>query len=269
MGERVAVFKFGENWASFSRGIDESRIVAAKQSLKKLFGEEALANKSFLDIGCGSGLFSIAAAQLGARSILGLDVDPMSVATSQNNAAYWLKSPPAISFRQLSVLDADQMNKLGMFDIVYSWGVLHHTGNMKVALENAGQRVAPDGMLMIAIYNKHWSSPLWKPIKWFYNHAGRWGQKVLIWIFTPIIFLAKWLVTFKNPLKMQRGMEFMHNVVDWVGGYPYEYASISEMSVALEKIGFEMLTVLPAKVPTGCNEFVCRKGTERAGERFQ
>mgnify|MGYP003575269994 CR=1 FL=1 len=253
------MFKFGENWASFSRGIDETRMEAARQSLKTLFGEGALPGKSFLDIGCGSGLFSIAAAQLGARSVLGLDVDPVSVATSQHNAAHWLKSPSSISFRQLSVLDGELMNKLGTFDIVYSWGVLHHTGNMKMALRNAVQRVAPHGMLMIAIYNKHWSSGVWKVIKWMYNRVGSWGQKILIWILTPVIFLAKWLVTFQNPFKMQRGMEFMHNVVDWVGGYPYEYASIAEMRAALENTGFEVLAVFPAKVPTGCNEFVCRK----------
>jgi 2-polyprenyl-6-hydroxyphenyl methylase/3-demethylubiquinone-9 3-methyltransferase len=157
------------------------------------------------------------------------------------------------------------MNQLGTFDIVYSWGVLHHTGNMKVALRNAGQRVAPNGMLMIAIYNRHWSSGVWKVIKWVYNRVGSWVQKILIWILTPVIFLAKWLVTFQNPFRMQRGMDFMHNVIDWVGGYPYEYASIAEMSAALENIGFERLDVFPAKVPTGCNEFVCRKITASAG----
>lgn len=259
------MFKFGANWASFSKGFDESRIEAAKQSLRTLFGEGAFSGKSFLDIGCGSGLFSIAAAQLGARPVLGLDVDPMSVTTSQSNAAHWLKTPSSISFRQLSVLDSEQMNKLGTFDIVYSWGALHHTGNMKMALRNAAQPVAPHGMLMIAIYNKHWSSRVWKVIKWMYNRVGDWGQKFLIWILAPVIFLAKWLVTLKNPLKMQRGMEFMHNVVDWVGGYPYEYASIAEMRMALEDIGFEMLAVFPAKVPTGCNEFVCRKRAASTG----
>lgn len=253
------MFKFGENWASFSKNIDETRIEDAMQSLKKLFGENALVNKSFLDIGCGSGLFSIAAARMGAGPVLGLDVDPVSIATSQSNARRWLNNSFSISFRQLSVLDAEQMNSLGTFDIVYSWGVLHHTGNMKLALQNATQRVAPDGKLMIAIYNKHWSSLPWKGIKWFYNRVGGVGQKILIWLFVPIIFLAKWLATFKNPLKMQRGMEFMHNVIDWVGGYPYEYASIAEMTNVLENNGFETMSILPAKVPTGCNEFVCRK----------
>ena len=148
------------------------------------------------------------------------------------------------------------MEALGMFDIVYSWGVLHHTGNMVLALNNSAQRVDDHGLFMIAIYNRHWSSLPWKFIKALYNRVGTFGQKILIWIFTPIIFAAKWLVTFKNPLKMKRGMDFMHNIIDWVGGYPYEYASIAEMTEALKKLGFEMLLARPAAVPTGCNEFV-------------
>lgn len=253
------MFKFGENWASFSRQLEETRIVEAMKSLEGLFGVDALKGKSFLDIGCGSGLFSIAAARLGASRVVGLDVDPVSVSTSKENAAHWLEEgSDGMSFQLLSALETAPMEALGKFDIVYSWGVLHHTGNMALALKNSAQRVNDRGLFMIAIYNKHWSSLPWKIIKWLYNRVGAFGQKVLIWIFTPIIFVAKFLVTFKNPLKMKRGMDFMHNIIDWVGGYPYEYASVTEMTETLKNLGFEMLLVRPAAVPTGCNEFVGR-----------
>lgn len=253
------MFKFGENWASFSRQLDEARIQEAMDSLESLFGECALKGRSFLDIGCGSGLFSIAAARLGASKVVGLDVDPLSISTSQANATRWLRDgASALAFRHLSALETSRMEELGKFDIVYSWGVLHHSGNMMLALRNAAQRVDHHGLLMIAIYNRHWTSLPWKIIKRFYNQIGSLGQKILIWIFTPIIFVGKFLVTFRNPLKMRRGMEFMHNIIDWVGGYPYEYASIAEMTHTLNQLGFEMLLVRPAVVPTGCNEFVCK-----------
>ncbi len=252
------MFKFGQNWASFSRQIDEERVEQATTSLASLFGENVLKGKSFLDIGCGSGLFSIAAARLGAHPIIGIDVDPMSVDTSRINYSHWAKDRQAASFLRVSVLDDEQLKTLGIFDAVYSWGVLHHTGNMARAIENAARCVRPGGFLMIAIYNRHWSSPIWKRVKWLYNKAGLLGQRVLVWIFMPIIFAAKWLVTFKNPFKMKRGMDFMHNVIDWVGGYPYEYASVTEMTAQLISLGFDVLTVRPAGVPTGCNEFVCR-----------
>ncbi len=253
------MFKFGENWASFSRQLDGRRVEEAVQSLVSLFGPEALRDKSFLDIGCGSGLFSIAAARLGAHRVLGVDIDPVSVSTSRENAARWMEDPELADFRQLSALDTVQMDALGCFDVVYSWGVLHHSGNMALAIRNAARRVEPGGLFMIAIYNRHWSSGAWRVIKWIYNHAGRVGQKALIWAFTPVIFLAKALATRKNPLKMQRGMDFMHNIVDWVGGYPYEYASVNEMKKVLEGEGFQVLKALPAGVPTGCNQFVCRR----------
>ncbi len=253
------MFKFGENWASFSRQLDEARIDEALRSLVSLFGDDTIRGKSFLDIGCGSGLFSIAAARLGANKVVGLDVDPVSVSTSQTNAAHWLQdSSSSLSFHHLSALNTHQMETLGRFDIVYSWGVLHHTGNMALALKNVAGRVDDHGLLMIAIYNRHWSSMPWKLVKWLYNKVGTFGQKLLIWIFTPIIFVAKWLVTFKDPFKMKRGMDFKHNIIDWVGGYPYEYASVLEMTETMKKLGFEMLLVRPAAVPTGCNEFVCK-----------
>jgi 2-polyprenyl-6-hydroxyphenyl methylase/3-demethylubiquinone-9 3-methyltransferase len=158
----------------------------------------------------------------------------------------------------LSALDTQDMEALGKFDIVYSWGVLHHTGNMALALKNSAQLVNDHGLLMVAIYNRHWSSPPWKFIKWLYNKVGTFGQKIFIRTLTPIIIIAKFLVTFKNPLKVRRGMDFMHNIIDWVGGYPYEYASVKEMTETLKKLGFEMVLVRPAKIPTACNEFVCK-----------
>ena len=185
------MFKFGQNWASFSRQLDEARIEEAVTSLTSLFGENALKDRSFLDIGCGSGLFSIAAARLGAQPIVGIDVDPLSVDTSRTNFSQWLGNKQTASFLQVSVLDTEQIKPLGTFDVVYSWGVLHHTGNMTRALVNAAQGVRPGGFLMIAIYNRHWSSPVWKLVKWLYNKAGDFGQRVLIWIFNAHHFCCK------------------------------------------------------------------------------
>lgn len=252
------MFDFGENWASFSRLLNEERILEAERSLVSLFGEGTLQGKSFLDIGCGSGLFSIAAARLGCYPVVGVDIDPLSVRVAKENAERAGLGDTALSFYQASVLDSKQMAALGRYDVVYAWGVLHHTGAMYEAIRAAVQRLNPGGWFVIAIYNRHWSSPLWKGIKWLYNRLGKVGQKILIWIFTPIIFAAKWLVTFKNPLKMRRGMDFMHNVVDWLGGYPYEYASVEEVVRFLKTLNLKVVEVRPANTPTGCNEFICR-----------
>jgi SAM-dependent methyltransferase len=255
------IFDFGQNWASFSELITEERIQHAHDSLFNLLGTTALNGKTFLDIGCGSGLFSIAAARLGAR-VFGIDLDPISVETSQKNAQKWLSDSTTTTFQVASILNIDQLDWVDNsdhFDIVYSWGVLHHTGNMAKAMENAAKMIKPGGTFVISIYNRHFTSPVWVPIKRFYNWLPDWGQRGLIGLFSPIIYGAKFLVTGKNPLKMHRhGMDFRHNVIDWLGGYPYEYASVVDMEATLTKLGAAHIRVIPAQVPTGCNEFICQ-----------
>lgn len=207
-------FRFGENWASFSRHLTETQLAEARASLQRLLDMESLEDHTFLDIGCGSGLFSIAAAQLGARQVVGIDIDPVSVRTSQDNARRWAPDAP-LTFRQVSVLDETAMEALDTFDIVYSWGVLHHTGDMRRALRIAAARVRTGGLFVVAIYNRHWSSPF---VKRGYNLLPVWGQRGLAGGFAPVILLAKALVTRRNPFKVRRGMDFFHNLVDWLGG---------------------------------------------------
>src|SRR5690242_6755065 len=80
-------FSFGRNWLNYSSRIGPQTLAAAKTSIVELFGgRDALRNRSLLDVGCGSGLFSVAAARLGAYPVTGIDVDPASVRASQQNA---------------------------------------------------------------------------------------------------------------------------------------------------------------------------------------
>ena len=137
--------------------------------------------------------------------------------------------------------------------------MLHHTGSMYEAITKASDLVETDGYFVIAIYNKHWSSPVWRWIKYSYNISPALVQKILARFFYLIIYFAKLIVTGKDPKKEQRGMDFLHNVVDWIGGYPYEYANTKQITKFVHKLGFETLKINPALVPTGCNEFVFRK----------
>ncbi len=255
-GSRPA-FSFGENWKDFSRTLTIDRLEQARQSLETLVGRENLRDKSFLDIGCGSGLFSIAALQLGARRVVGVDLDELSVETSRANAEKW-HPDGNLEFLTISILDEKVMADLGRFDVVYAWGVLHHTGNMRRALSLAAKCVQKGGLFVIAIYNRHFTSGIWRRIKWTYNVLPAIGRRLMVWLFAPVILVAKFLVTGKNPFATRRGMDFVHNLIDWLGGYPYEYASIREMRGILEGQGMTILRILPAHIPTGCNEYVCR-----------
>lgn len=108
---------------------------------------ETLEDKTFLDIGSGSGLFSLAAVRLGARQIHSFDYDLQSVACSRELKRRYFPQKNDWSIEQGDVLDKDYLNSLGQWDIVYSWGVLHHTGNMWQALGNIVQLVKKGGNL--------------------------------------------------------------------------------------------------------------------------
>ncbi len=170
-------FAFGKNWASYSRLINEPQIEQAKQGLLKLVPAEDFKNRSFLDIGCGSGLHALAAARLGVNRIVGMDIDPDSVNTakdvlsSQNLQTPW-------RLENISVFDLDP-KIFGTFDIVYSWGVLHHTGSMWEAVSKAAALVAPNGLFVFALYRTTYADPFWKLEKRLYSGASAFVQKCL------------------------------------------------------------------------------------------
>ncbi|MBI5564938.1 MAG: class I SAM-dependent methyltransferase [Chloroflexi bacterium] len=250
------MFDFGANWQAFSeKRVNAERLDVAAQSLQKLLQRDALTGLSFLDVGCGSGLFSIAAYQLGAAKVVGLDINPRSIASSAYNRDRLTPQAP-LEFVEMSVLDRDKLRTLGAFDFVYAWGSLHHTGAMWTAIENVLDAVRPGGTLVLAIYNRHGTSRVWQVIKRVYSRLPRWAQSIVAVPFGGVIYLAKLIVTRRNPLEKQRGMDFWYDVIDWLGGYPYEYATRQEIEAFVTARGFTLVRSVPAQVPTGCNEFV-------------
>jgi 2-polyprenyl-3-methyl-5-hydroxy-6-metoxy-1,4-benzoquinol methylase len=259
----VTRFDFGTNWQAFSekRG-NLQRLSAARSSLQSLLQRDAFEGLRFLDVGCGSGLFSIAAHQLRAAKVVGIDINAHCVAVSSQNRDRFAPGAP-IEFRQASILDSKALQPLGEFDIVYAWGSLHHTGALWDAVRNAAAQTIEHGLLVLAIYNKHITSPVWKWIKWIFNRLPRSGKWLMAVFFAGVIYLAKFLVTGRNPLAKERGMDFWYDVIDWVGGFPYEYAAPQEVIAFVQGLGFILNRSVPAQVPTGCNEFVFERARRK------
>lgn len=253
--QRGARFAFGANWRSFLDSVDETRIAAAKQSLSSMLKLSRLDGLSFLDIGSGSGLFSLAALRLGA-TVTSFDFDPESVESTQELRRRYTTEDQAWRIDQGSVLDERYMSSLGEFDVVYSWGVLHHTGAMWEALEHAIAAVAPDGRLFIALYNDQGrQSRIWHRIKKRYNHAGPGGKALLIGLATAY-FRGRTLLSGASSQKPRaRGMSATHDLRDWLGGYPFEVASPGEVFEFCHQRGLTL-----TRMKTGCglgnNEFV-------------
>lgn len=258
-------FDFGRNWQQFAEAkMDTRRLTAAHESLRELIGAERLRGRTFLDVGCGSGLFSIAAAQSGVARVVGFDVDPTAVQVSRDCLSRLrgaLASSVEPDFLTGSILDEAFVAGLGKFDVVYAWGVLHHTGAMWKAIECAASLAdEKDGILVIAIYNRHWTSPLWRRVKRLYNLAPASGRWLLNCVFGAAIYTRVWLTTGQNPLRKERGMDFWYDVIDWLGGYPYECASPKEVVDFVELLGFSVERIKRPRGSTGCNEFVFTRG---------
>jgi len=271
-------FEFGKNWQQFLRIVDDERIEAAIRSLQELLSVDRLDGKSFLDAGCGSGLFSLAARRLGA-SVRSFDYDDQSVACATELKRRYCPQDSGWIVEKASVLDGGYLSSLGKFDVVYTWGVLHHTGAMWDAIGRVCDLVSDGGRLCVSVYNdQDYISRGWLLVKQSYHRlpsllrpclvlaVGGW--QVVSRLVTTLVAVGLRLVSLRNPLapignwyregrrRKHRGMHWWHDLVDWVGGYPFEVATPEAIFNFCHSRGFTLTYLTTQGGGHGCNEFV-------------
>ncbi|MEV7003549.1 class I SAM-dependent methyltransferase [Streptomyces sp. NPDC093982] len=234
-----------------------------------------MTGRTFLDVGCGSGLFSLAALRMGAR-VRSFDYDPDSVRAAEELRQEFAPHGDW-SIQRASILDADFVQELDQADIVYSWGVLHHTGNLWAAMEATCGLVAPGGKLYLSIYNDQGTeSRIWMSVKRRYNTSGDVTRRLLI--AGSLLYLGRHYPlsvarrlarrvrgSATGTLPRRRGMSRSHDLVDWVGGYPFEVAAPEQIFSFCRERGFELRYLKTCKGGIGCNEFLFTRGSTNGG----
>lgn len=275
-------FAFGQNWRRFLATIDEQRIADAQESLQELLHRHDLPQQRFLDAGCGSGLFSLAAVRLGAE-VTSFDADEDSVACAHELKRRFCDPSASWTIEKGSLLDAKFLHSLGEFDVVYCWGVVHHTGRMWEAIDNLLPCVAEQGILVLSIYNdQSYISRAWAGVKQCYQRLAKELRPLLVGAVGMALFAKRLLMTFvasgvrllllRNPLvpfanwmkeTQSRGMHGWHDLTDWVGGWPFEVARPETVFRYLRDREFT-LQELTTSTGHGCNEFVFVRQPQRA-----
>ena len=269
VGER---FQFGRNWSFFLKNVNDQVIQRAQSSLLDMLELNDLQGKSFADIGSGSGLFSLAARLSGAR-VYSLDNDPESVECTHELKRRYLPDDEEWTIEQRSLLESNLVETIGQFDVVYSWGVLHHTGDLWKALEHTIQLIEENGLLFIAVYNSQGRpSVRWKRIKQLYNKFPRSFRFLIlcpalvrIWGPTTVrdLLRGKPFDTWRTYSQANRGMSPWRDVVDWVGGYPFEVAKPEQVFDVCRRRALELTRLKTCGGGRGCNEYVFQSQVRR------
>ena len=252
-------FEFGKNWRRYAGLIDEQRIRVAEESLQSMLEVTNLRGMHFLDVGSGSGIFSLAARRLGA-SVLSFDFDSEAVACTESLRDQYFPDDRNWRIQRGDILDQGFIESLDAYDVVYSWGVLHHTGAMRAALENSASVVREGGYLFVAIYNDQGLlSYYWRTVKKIYN-SNPLGGLLMTLVHAPYLFLLRRLVrAVLHRGDLPRGMDIWRDMVDWLGGFPFEVAKPEEIFKIFKHRGFRLQNIKTCGGRHGCNEFVFRR----------
>ena len=114
---------------------------------------------------------------------------------------------------------------------------------MQEALSAAARLVAPGGLLAFALYHRTLMCGFWRWEKRWYSGASLQAQRRARAIYVALLRTAFFVTgrDFRSHVANYhsvRGMDFMHDVHDWMGGYPYESILAPDVDALMRTLGF-------------------------------
>jgi hypothetical protein len=262
-------FAFGKNWNDYSQTINNGMISEATQNLNRLLGNMDLTNVKVLDIGSGSGIHDVAFLRMGCESLVAFDFDLDSVKTTEKiikqnytGSNYQVYRDDILSLKYIPI---------AKYGLVYSWGVLHHTGNLEEAIRNSCGLVDVGGYFAVAVYRKTRLCNFWRIEKRFYSQAPRWIQLLFEALYVSVFAIKFTMIDrrsnffqYVSRYEQSRGMKWIYDVRDWLGGYPYESISAQDLIDKFSELGFTLEIEFSSDpglglLGSGCDEFLFRK----------
>jgi len=197
-------------------------------------------NKTVLDAGCGTGIFSIIFANNGAAKVTGIDISEGSLNTAQN-----LKKKFALG--NVEFLKEDMLHLPfpdENFDIVWAWGTVHHTTDPFQAINELIRVLKKDGSLLLAVYTRTRLTFIHEIIRKTLIHTPKKTWKLISKILA--IFLSPVVFFFKKREKSRKGEKLEELIMDWYFVPIRHYYRPSEIQDFLESKGFQIEKFLPA-----------------------
>jgi ubiquinone/menaquinone biosynthesis C-methylase UbiE len=139
---------YSDLWKDFDiNTLTEESLQLLRRRLPQDFIAESVQGKNVLDMGCGSGRYSIALARTGAQQVVGVDFQ----AKAFHSARMWCQehSQP-VEFIAGDVLSLPTSDRC--FDFIFCNGVLHHTKSIRKGLEELSRVLKPSGKAFLYIY---------------------------------------------------------------------------------------------------------------------
>ena len=201
---------------------------------------DGLEGKTVLDGGCGSGMVSVAFATLGA-DVTGVDVTRQCVENGRKNAQRFGVECRFIQADLVTLSLDDQ------FDIIYTWGVLHHTPDAEASFHSLATHLKEDGDIIIAVYLRTPLSGFWNSIRVFYQRSPSMLKTVTRKTTAALLAgvdMAKRLVGGRQRY-MMRGTSNEEIVNDWFGVPHRTFHSYDEVYKWFEDAGLAYELVDP------------------------